>query len=162
MNYYFLDFKTFNKLNFIIWLTIVSSIIILSIVVFILNYFEIDKVFDGQLFIEKILFIIAIAIALTIIIFKRSIFLPANIVKNVRDDAESRRVEILLAKIRRNYIIVWSLGELIAIIGLIDYIFFVHLNSYLVYFVVSIYSVLINIPKLEKVEKCFELLNLDQ
>ena len=64
----------------------------------------------------------------------------------------------ILSKIRRNYIIIWSLAEIICLIGFINYIFAVNFQTYLVFAIVSIYSILINFPRQKLAEQCLEKL----
>ena len=153
---------SFHRANLIIWSAILSGIVILVIVISVLDSLEFILATETAAYVEKILFLIAIALALMVIIFKRSIFLPANLVNSVRSAVEPDKEKALFDKIRRNYIIIWVLAESICIIGIIDYLLFVQLNSFLIYSVVSIYSLLINIPRQSKVEKCFELLDTTQ
>ena len=154
-----MDLKSFHRMNLILWIITLSSIAIFTIVIFILDHIKLIQLTAINPFMEKLLFLFAIAVALTIIILKRSIFLPANIVNSIKDRTAPDSSGTLLLKIRRNYIIIWSLGELICIIGLIDYLLFVRINSFLVYSVVSIYSIIINMPKISSIEKCINLIN---
>ena len=53
--------------------------------------------------------------------------------------------------------IVWALGEAIGIIGFINYMLTINHQYLLVFSVVSVYSILINMPRLVVAEKCIEL-----
>ena len=153
-----IDLKSFHRTNLVLWIIILSSILIIAIVIFILDHMKINQLIETNPLIEKLLFLFAIAFALTIILLKRSIFHPSNIVNSIKNNVESDQYKILLFKLRRNYIIVWSLGELICIVGLVDYFLFIRINSFLVYSAVSIYSIIINIPRITIIEKCINLI----
>jgi hypothetical protein len=154
-----LNASSFHRMNMIIWGSILASIAIITIFVYILDQIKISRLLETGLFFQNIPFLTAIVLAFIILILKRSIFLPANIVHRVMRENSLNRELSLVNKIRSNYIIVWSLGELICIAGFIDYLMFLRFKSYLVYLIVSVYSILINIPKLSKLEKSIEFLN---
>ena len=63
----------------------------------------------------------------------------------------------ILSRIRKNYIIVWALGEAIGVIGFINYILTADRQYLYVFAIVSIYSILINIPRIEFVKRCLDL-----
>jgi hypothetical protein len=154
-----LNTSSFHRMNMIIWDSILAGIAIITIFVYILDQIRISRIIETGLFFHNIPFLTAIALAFIILILKRSIFLPANIVHRVMRENSLNRELLLMNRIRRNYIIVWSLGELICIAGFIDFLMFLRFKSFLVYLIVSVYSILINIPKLSKLEKSLELLN---
>jgi hypothetical protein len=107
---------------------------------------------------NQILFFIAVISAFGILILKRSIFLPHKIVANAIKRSDDKQGHHILIRIRRNYIIVWSLAEIICLIGFINYIFAVNFQTYLVFAIVSIYSILINFPRQKLAEQCMEQL----
>lgn len=156
-----IEIDSYHRTNLILWGGILSGIIIFIFIILVFDQVKSIKSFEIPAYIEKYLFLIAIAFALLIIIMKRSVFLPTNLTNSIKNTAIIDKREILFKKMRRNYIIIWSLAESIFIIGLVDYIFFVRFDSFLIYAIVSIYSLIINIPRKSSIEKSLELLKAD-
>ena len=152
------NLNSFHRKNFVIWRLFLIGITLLSLLVIILNYIKIFPYLGIGYLIDNILFLIAVALALFIIIVKRSIFSPVNMVNAIIKKSTANREKMLLNQIRKNYIIVWSMGSLICLVGIIDYIFFIHIRFFLVYMIVSLYSLLINFPRLSLLEKSMEIL----
>jgi hypothetical protein len=120
-----------------------------------------SKVFvpvDNAVQFNQVMFLIAVALAFAILFFKRSLFIPGKIVDVSPEKTSPQKSELVLIQLRKNYIIVWTLGEAICIIGFINYIFTVDFQHFLVFAVVSLYSVLINMPRIAIAEKCMELI----
>jgi hypothetical protein len=152
------DLKIFHKTNVFIWATIIAAMIVLSLVVFILDQQKSFVPIPEAVGVSKILFIVAVVLAFGILILKRTAFLPQKIVSRTVKKAAEDKTRIILNIIRRNYIVVWAVAELICLIGFITYIFTVNFQSYLIFAVVGIYSVLINFPRQYLAEGCIERL----
>ena len=152
------DIHIFNKTNVIIWGAILVGIIVISAVVFIFDQFQTFKPMPEAQNVNQILFIIAVISAFGILILKRSIFLPDKIIANIIKKSNGQKNHTILIRIRRNYIIIWSLAELIVLIGFINYIFAVNFQTYLIFAIVGIYSILINFPRQKLAEQCLEQL----
>ena len=93
-----IDLKSFHRTNLVLWIIILSSILIIAIVIFILDHMKINQLIETNPLIEKLLFLFAIAFALTIILLKRSIFLPSNIANSIKYNVESDQYKTLLFK----------------------------------------------------------------
>ena len=146
------DLNFYHKTNMIIWGAILSGMVILFGVTFVLDKMEI---FAGNLTanpLSQVFFIIAIILAFSILFLKRVFFIPEKIV-GVNKLSESEA----LGKLRRNYIMIWSLGEVICLLGFIDYILTVNFRSFLIYAVVGIYAVGVSMPRKTIAESCASL-----
>jgi hypothetical protein len=154
-----IDIPSFHRYNLRIWWIFLSSIALISIGLYILDQLIVMNFIEMNAYIDHILFLIAIVLALLIIILKRSLFLPANIINAINKQNVNKKDILLLNILRRNYIIVWSLGEFICLVGFINYLFFTQLKSFLAYLIVSVYSLIVNTPRLSLVEKSIEILN---
>ena len=138
--------------------TVIVFIAILTLLAFVLDSSRVFLPTDNAAQINQVMFLIAVVIAFVILFFKRSLFIPGKIVDISFEKSLSEKVDIILMRIRKNYIIVWALGEAIGIIGFVNYIFTVDRQYFLVFAVVSIYSILINMPRIALAERCVELL----
>lgn len=152
------DLISFNKTNVILWGAILTGIVILSIIVFILDQSQTFTPIPVARNVNQILFIVAVIAAFGILILKRSIFLPHKIVAYAVKNNNEDKTQIILNRIRRNYILVWALAEVICLIGVFNYIFTVNFQTYLVFAIVSIYSVVINFPRQNLADQCIEQL----
>jgi len=152
------DLNLFNKTNVIIWVSILIGMVVLSIVVFVLDQGNTFTPIPQAQGVNQLLFVLAVVFAFGILMLKRTAFLPQKIVTRVVHRSGEDKNNAILNLIRRNYIIVWVLAELICIMGFINYIFAVNFQSYLVFAIVAIYSVLINYPRQYLAEICIERL----
>ena len=152
------DLKVFHRSLIFIWVAIISSVVIITLLAFTMQTMNVVTATPQAEAINQILFLIAVAIAFAILFFKRSLFLPEKIISTLPDNSPAVKTDFVLMRLRRNYITVWALGEAIALLGFIDYIFTGNNQYFLVYTVVSVYSVLVNMPRLIIAEKCIELI----
>ena len=151
--------SAFHKRNLIIWGAIFAGVIALSVVAYFLNknhsFYPLPQAYQ----VNQILFIAAIVLAGSILVFKRSNFVPSKIADRIsRLNVAENKLEYLFPKLLRNYFIVWALGEAIALIGFINFVFTADFSSYLIFAVVSAYSLLINIPNEGFIYKCLDLI----
>jgi hypothetical protein len=153
------DLNSFQKTNLIIWSSIVSGMIILSIVVVILDQFNTFVPVKNAYQINQIIFMIAVVFAGAILVFKRSFYLPHKVVSPSIRNKKAEKEKAVLNRLRRNYLIIWSLAEGICLVGFINYVFTANWRSYLIFIVVSTYAMLINLPRNYQAEKCLELLS---
>ncbi len=149
-----------HKKNMIIWIAVMSGMIILSAVVYVLDSQAIFTPVPDSRQTGQILFITAVLLAGAILILKRSIFLPEKVVLKIPESpAGESKHDVLFARLRFNYLIVWSLGEAILIIGFINYIFTTDFNNFLIFAIVGIYSLLINKPRENTLHRCIAMLD---
>ena len=152
------DLKVFHRSLMLIWVAIISGVVIITFLAFTMQSMNVMTATPQAEAINQVLFLVAVALAFAILFFKRSLFLPEKIVSTLPEKSSIVKTELVLMRLRRNYITVWALGEAIALIGFVDYVFTGNSQYFLVYTVVSIYSVLVNMPRLVIAEKCFELI----
>jgi len=154
-----MDITEFHKKNMIIWGAILLGMIAISAVAYFLENSLIFVPVPEGIAIKNILFIIAILFAVAILYLKRSFLSPETVVAKAVNILPENPAEYVLLNIRKNYIILWALSELILFMGFVEYVFVVNFRSFLIYAVVGIYALVINIPKQSFNEKCLELLN---
>ena len=151
--------ESFYRSNLIIWLAILSGMAILGIAAFVLNQIEAFTPMPQAMLYNKVLFLIAVILAIAILYLKRTRFIPSRIVKKVEEYPEENRFSALTAILRKNYMILWILAEAIFIIGFVDFILSVLFDSFLAYAVVGIYAFALNFPRKSLLLKCIELLS---
>jgi len=149
---------SYHRMNIFLWGAILGAIIILTLAVFILNTNDVLQPATDVGTTTQILFILAVCAAIAILLLKRSVFSAERIVRNARKQAGSDQEKLIFNTLRRNWIIIWTLAELIAILGFFHYVLTTQINNYLIFVVVSVYSLLINMPKEGFVIRCLELL----
>jgi hypothetical protein len=149
--------KQYHKINVLLWVSILSFVVILTILAYILDSMNTLRPVENAGQINQILFLIAVIIAFGILFFKRSLFNPKKLIEIPFEKSLEEKISLVLSKLRKNYIIVWAMGETIGILGIVNYIMTADLQYLLVFSVVSIYSILINLPRLAVAERCVEL-----
>ena len=156
------NLKQYQKINVLIWVSIISFVIILTFLGYFLDSLGTMLPAQSALQINQVLFLLAVVIAFGILFFKRSLFNPKKIIVSALDQSLQGKIDQTLAKLRRNYIIVWAMGESIGIIGFINYMVTIDIQYLLVFSVVSVYSILINMPRISVAERCVELVKENQ
>lgn len=149
--------KQYHKINVLLWGSILVFVVILSLLAYFLDSMNTLRPIGNAAQINQILFLIAVVLAFGILFFKRSLFNPKKLIETPFEKSLEERTSIVLVKLRKNYIIVWAMGEAIGILGFINYILTTDLQYLLVFAVVSIYSILINLPRIAVAERCVEL-----
>ena len=151
------DLKQYHKINVILWGSILIFVIILTLLAYFFDSMNTLRALEGAAQINQIMFLIAVVLAFGILFFKRSLFNPKRIIETPFEKSLEEKTNLVLSKLRRNYIIVWAMGEAIGILGFVNYIMTTDLQYLLVFSVVSVYSIIINIPRIAIAERCIEL-----
>jgi MFS family permease len=151
--------QKFHKTNLALWLTIIVFMLILGGIVFYLDSSYFIKPHESQKTISDVFFLIALVLAIAIFIFKRAFFLPLKLVHAVEHEHESEKLTKIMARIRRNYMVIWSLAELIFLLGFIQYILTANFRQFLILSVVAFYSLVINKPQENLSARCEEYLS---
>jgi hypothetical protein len=148
--------KEFHRINILIWTAIIVTVIILSAIAYILDRINIFQPVPDAAQINQIIFFIAVVIAFAILFLKRSFFLPDKIINKLSEGSVETKLILTYSQIRRNYIIVWGLGESIAVLGFVNYTLTADFTYFLVFGIVSLYSILINTPRIALLKICTE------
>lgn len=139
--------QNFHKTNMTLWGAILGGVIILSMVVYYLHSSESVTALPESQDVAQVMFFAAVILAIGILFLKRSVLAPAKIVKSAKNLSEESAEQFVISKIRRNYVIIWAMAELICLLGFFNYIMLADIQNYLIFAVVSIYSLLINMPR---------------
>ena len=156
------NIKQFHRTNVLIWISILSFVIILTALAYFLDSSNTMLPAQDAAQINQVLFLLAVVIAFGILFFKRSLFNPRKIIESPSEKSLPEIINLSLSKLRRNYVIVWAMGETIGVIGFVNYMLTIDIQYLLVFSVVSVYSILINMPRIVFAEKCVELVKENQ
>lgn len=156
------NLKNYQKINVLIWGSIITFVLILTFLGYFLDRSGSMATLENAAQINQIMFLAAVIIAFGILFFKRSLFHPRKIIEKLLDQSPVQKINQALARLRKNYIIVWAMGETIGIIGFINYMITLDIQYLLVFSVVSIYSILINMPRIALAEMCVDLVKENQ
>jgi hypothetical protein len=149
--------ESYQKTNRIIWVAISSGIILLTVIILVFDNLNLFYAEYNLALISKILFVAAIAAAIAILILKRTVFRLDRILERSSAFTQTgERVNYVLAQLRRNYLILWTLAESIGTIGFVYYIFTADMQNYLLFAAVSIFSLVSNFPNKETIRISLE------
>jgi len=149
--------QQFHRTNVLIWVAIISFVIILTLLAYFLESTNTMLPAENAAQVNQVLFLMAVVIAFGILFFKRSLFNLRKIVESPFEKSLPEKIDFVLTRLRRNYVIVWAMGETIGVIGFVNYMITIDIQYLLVFTVVSIYSILINMPRISVAESCMEL-----
>jgi hypothetical protein len=142
------DLNVYQKTNRMIWISIITGVIILTGIVLVFNRLQIFYTIPNITVVGEILFLIALGLGIAILVLKRTMFRLDKVLEQGLALTDTARQEnFVLVKIRRNYIVLWLLAEMIGLLGFIFYLFTADLQNYLLFAVVSLYSLVINYPR---------------
>ena len=148
--------KNAHRINLTIWIAIISFIVVLTMITFFIDSMSPIQPVEGANQINQFAFLLAVVLAFAILIFKRTLFMPEKILAKYKHESAELLTTLCLNQIRKNYIIEWAMGEAICILGFVNYILTANRQYFLVFAVVSIYSVLINMPRIALLKRCAE------
>jgi len=154
--------KHYQRTNVLIWISILSFVIILTLLAYIIDSAGTMQPVQDANQINQVLFLLAVVIAFGILFFKRSLFNPRKIIESTSEKSIPEKINLALSTLRKNYIIVWAMGEAIGVIGFVNYMVTIDIQYLLVFSVVSVDSILINMPRIVFAEKCVELVKENQ
>lgn len=163
-----------HRVNRLLWNIILVDVLIISVIAIVLWYFNVlsEPVFYHLKTFNDISLIIVIILLFTIMYLKRTYLQPTKIIERAnRKQLHIETVDVVnfvqefgkeanvIAKalfiMRRYYMVVWSIANLIVLIGFISFILSLHLNNFIIYGIVGLYSLLINFPRFSIVEDCY-------
>jgi hypothetical protein len=154
-----------------LWVVTLVGMLILSFFVIIFNHYGIisqPSVINVANF-DNLTMGIILILTILILFIKRNYLMPKKIIERARkkdlsiipDDVRDLLQEFgddgdLMAKaliiMRRYFMLIWSVANLIIILAFIDYIVALRFESFWIYSVVALYSMVINYPKFDTIE----------
>jgi len=155
-----MDVYQYYKTNLIIWISILSGVVVLMVMVVAMNYGQFLYEYNFTALASEGIYILAIGLACTILFLKRSVFRLDKILD--RGSVLATVIEkknYIFSQLRRNYIIIWVLSEILGILGFIFYLFTSDLRNSILFSAVSIFSLVTNFPSKRMIRICLENIN---
>lgn len=169
--------RRIHRVNRLLWIAILANILILTVIVIILWYFNIltEPLLVNLKTFNDILLIIVIVLLFTIMYLKRTYLLPSRLVDRAnRKELHIQSTDVVdfiqefgrqaniivkvLIIMRRYFMVIWSIANLVVLIGFISFIFSLSLRNFIIYGIVALYSLLINFPRFSIVENCYYII----
>ena len=170
--------RRIHRVNRVLWIAILADMVILSVIAISLWYFNVLSVPVLSHFktYNDITLIIVIVLLFTIMYLKRTYLIPGKIIERAgRKKLNIEGTDVIdfiqefgkdaniLAKtliiMRRYFMVIWSIANVIVLIGFISFIMSLHLWNFLTYGIVGLYSLVINFPKFSIVEDCYYIIS---
>ncbi len=136
-----------QKVNTILWMAILAGMLVLLLVSWVLDMAGTFTPNPVAREVSNILFYVAIALAFAVLFLKRIMLLPEKIAEKIAMLPENERIEKMAGLLRRNYILIWAMGETIFMIGFIGFVLSGNLKAIVIYAVVGFYAVLVTKPQ---------------
>ncbi|NOX88351.1 MAG: hypothetical protein GXO77_04935 [Calditrichaeota bacterium] len=166
------------RVNRILWIGIFSGVVTLILVGLILHQFGsiVPQGAQAKSSIGTIFLIIALVLLYLVFYMKRTYLEPKKlIIRAQKKTLEVTSVDLadfiaefgekadVMAKtlilLRRYYMVIWSIANLITLLGFIEFVVTGEIRILMIYGVVSLYSLIINYPSFGIIERCYEKLN---
>ncbi len=171
---YLAKLRHIHRVNRILWSSILIAILAMVIVVVIFNYSHLltKPEVNNLKILNTIFFSLVVGLVFLGIYIKRTYLIPSKMIaraqkhdinisaSDVTDFVEEFGKEAnLLAKtliiMRRYYMVIWSIANLIVMVGFIQYIIGVHFDNFIILSIVGLYSLTINFPRFAIIETCY-------
>ncbi len=159
------------RLNRTLWIATVVGMLFLNLFVLIFNQYDIVSrpSVENIANFDNLIMGVILMLAILILYVKRNYLTPKKIVERAKkkdlsivpDDVRDLLHEYgedgdLMGKtliiMRRYYMVIWSVANLITILAFVDYIVALRFQSFWIYSIVALYSMAINFPKFDTIE----------
>ena len=179
-----MDQKVYDKLrhihrvNRVLWTSVLSGMIFLFILTFIFKYYGYmsTATLRANPQLENLMLLFTIGLLFLIFYLKRHYLVP----NKLTDRAEKKEVAYgtgdiadfkaefgedvstiakTLILMRRYFLLVWSIANIVLLCGFIAFILAGQFQTFLIYVVVSLYSMFINFPSFTLIEKCVAIID---
>jgi len=159
------------RLNRMLWIATIVGMGFLNLFVLVFNYFGIivEPSVENVVNVDNLIMGVILMLAFLILYLKRTYLPPKKLIERAKkkdlsivpddvrdllhefgDDGDTMAKALII--LRRYYMVIWSVANLITILAFIDYIIALRFQSFWIYSVVAIYSMVINFPRFDKIE----------
>ena len=164
------------RVNRTLYFSILAGMITLIVIGFILEYsgFLTQQALVDTYTLDRIMLMIVVVLLFLLIYLKRVYLLPRKLISRAEKSQanittadiadlirESEEEYNILAKalniMRRYFMVIWSIGHLVILLAFTGLILTGNFEIFLIYSVVSLYSIAINFPRFALIENCFYL-----
>ncbi len=170
--------RNLYRVNRVLWISVFSGVVMLLLVGYLFYYW--DTIPGDQTStttgLGNVVMMVAIGLLFIVFHMKRTYLDPRKLVWRAKNKklqitsvdladfiAQFGQTADTMAKtlilLRRYYMVIWSIANLITLLGFIEFILSGQIKVLLVYGVVSIYSLLINYPSFKIIEQCYAIIH---
>ncbi len=171
--------RNLYRVNRILWLAVLMGILTLIGVGYFLHANgTIVSDYQAHNNVSTIFLIIAIVLLYIVFHLKRTYLTPKKLIWRARrkkvdftapDVADvvaefGEKADVLiktLMLLRRYYMVIWSIANLITLLGFVEFVITGQFRVLATYGIVSLYSLLINFPSFKLIERCHDVLELE-
>lgn len=170
--------RVIHRTNRVLWLSVLSGMVVLVLVTYILKQNELFS--QSEILIsnraENLFLLLVVGLLFFVFYLKRHYLQATELVQRAltrevnlassdiadlaqvpSDEADAlARVLILM---RRYFMLVWSTANIILLVGFVTYLLANQFQTFMIYAVVSFYSMSINFPSFRLIESCREMIN---
>ncbi len=167
--------RLIHRVNRVLWLSVLAGMLVL-IAVSLVFYFSgqlTSAVLQTPVRLDDYLMVLTVVLLLLIFYLKRTYLTPEALVRRAQNKQvafgtgdiadlvnEFGEDSILPAKIliimRRYFMLVWSIANVILLLGFTVAILTGHFQTFIIYSVVSLYTMSINFPAFTLIEQCMD------
>jgi len=166
--------RKIHRVNRLLWLAILSGISVLTLVVLIFDYFKLinPQIAQSNKLLLNMAMVVVLFLLFLIIYIKQQYLTPQRMTiraqnhnlnigsQDVTDllqefGAEAQLLAKSLMIMRRYYMVIWSIANLIVMLGFIQYILAVDLQTFLIYGAVGFFSLISNFPRFSIIETVY-------
>ena len=173
--------KKIHGKNRLLWIIVLIDIFLFGLLVLFFKYYSFPENPVSWNFksVNDLSLIVIIGVLVLIMVLKRSYLVPEKLIRKAQikrkypiheklisfQDKHGEDIELLsgiMILLRRYYFVVWSLINLIALIGFLLFIVSNQIRPFLIYGVVALYALIINFPFFSIVERSYyKIMNQD-
>jgi len=163
----------------LIWLALLVEIIVLIGVGLLLDYLNAlgEPVISNRKAISDLSMMLIVVLLFAVLFLKRNLLNPDKLIeraKSKKDAVYNPQWQMIVQEfgpeaeimvhiveiIRKYYLVIWSIGNAIVLIGFVGLVVGLPLRQFLIYAVVGLYSLSVNFPVFSMVERCLYRLKI--
>lgn len=165
--------ELYNPIRWI-WLALLVEILVLVGIGMLLDYLNVlgGPLFSNRKVISDLSMMVIVILLFVVLFLKRNLLNPDKLIeraKSKKGDVLNPQWQIFVHEfgpeaeimvhvvgiIRKYYLVIWSIGNAIALIGFVALVLGLPLRQFMIYAVVGLYSLSVNFPVYSMVERCF-------
>ncbi len=173
--------RNLYRVNRVLWYSVTGGVLTLLVVGYLLHYFgSIGPTGTaGNNGLGTVVLIVAMVLLYLVFHMKRNYLDPKKLVWRAKKKTlEITSVDLAdfitqfgstadtmvktLILLRRYYMVIWSIANLITLLGFVEFVVSGELRVLAVYGIVSLYSLLINFPSFGIIERCYNIINTEE
>lgn len=173
--------RNLYRVNRLLWYSVTGGVLTLLVVGYLLHFFGsiTPTATAGKNGLGTIVLIVAMVLLYIIFHMKRTYLDPKKLVWRARKKTlEITSVDLAdfiaqfgtnadtmaktLILLRRYYMVIWSIANLITLLGFVEFVVTGEIRVLAIYGIVSLYSLAINFPSFGIIERCYNIINSEE